>query len=445
MSPSWLDAGWFRHQIGRFKTLLAGSAGPWIMGALHLACLVAVAYALRGTAYQVHGVAAFLVGGVVGFSELISRYRDAPLRAATSIPGGFYCPVNALSALSALLLIRAMDWLPALATTPDKTLLLQTILAATGAMAFFRSSLFTVRINNTDIGVGPAAFLQILMTATDRAVDRTRAQPRAEAVRQIMANIDFSKAREALPALCFNLMQNVSATEIEAFNTQISRLRTSEMDDSLKANNLGLALMNVVGRHVLAQAVSILRDDIRELPQPIAQDLKTLSLLRNLTLTDAGALLVEQCLFLTGRMNATEDGQAQNELTRVRALGVSERQKMLLLSASLIGRFGESVVQLALESLPENDPPRALTPSAALTEILNTLPEGTIPDQLLEVALVIAGRAGDSALRDRLRDQIARIAALPLLPNQQIGLTATILLRHFSDEVILRGATALAR
>jgi hypothetical protein len=443
VSPSQTVAGWITTRVERLRALMTGSTGPLIMGIAQVACLGGVAYALRGTDYRIHGVAAFLVGGMVGFSELISRYRDAPLQAATSIPGGFYCLANGLSALAALVLIREMEWLDTLADTPTKTLLMQTILAATGAMAFFRSSLFMVRINSTDLGVGPAAFLQILMTATDRAVDRTRAQPRAEAVRDIMANIDFTKAREALPSLCFNLMQNVSPLEIEAFNTQIARLQASAMDDSLKANNLGLALMNVVGRQVLAQAVSMLRDDIAELPRPVAQDLKTLQLLRNLTLSEAGAALVEQCLFLTDRIATQDDDDAQKELARIRQLGVSDRQKMLLLSASLIGRFTEAVVQSALASLPANDPPTPITPSTELVTLLDGLPEHVAPAQILGVVTVVAGRMGDDALRTLLTTQIEQVVGPTFDPVAQRRLIATILLRHFPDDLLRRGLGVL--
>lgn len=45
-------------------------------------------------------------------------------------------------------------------------------MAGVSAMAFFRSSLFVVRAGDRDVGVGPSGFLQIFLTAADRAVDR---------------------------------------------------------------------------------------------------------------------------------------------------------------------------------------------------------------------------------------------------------------------------------
>jgi len=309
-------------------------------------------------------LATFLAGGVVGLSEIVSRYKDAPMNAATTWPGILYCLLNAGGSAAALALMLQMGWFKDLATGPVSNLIMQSILAATGTMAIFRSSLFTVRVGNADVSIGPAAFLQILMTATDRAVDRARAQPRAAAVQRIMTDIDFQKAKQALPTLCFGLMQNVSIQEQDTFGTIVAKLDSADMDDVFKTNNLGLALMNLVGEDVLSQAVGMLREDIAEIPQPIVQSLETLGLLRNLTFEASGRQLVEGCIFLAnksgdGKTNAGIDA----EHGRIGAMTVSDRQKILLLSAALIGRFGEPLLKLALRALPENDPPRSLIPS----------------------------------------------------------------------------------
>ena len=45
-------------------------------------------------------------------------------------------------------------------------------------MALFRTSLFTVRAGDRDVGVGPGSLLQTLRDAVDREVDRARGQAR---------------------------------------------------------------------------------------------------------------------------------------------------------------------------------------------------------------------------------------------------------------------------
>jgi hypothetical protein len=58
------------------------------------------------------------------------------------------------------------------------------------SMSFFRSSLFVVRAGDRDVGVGPSVFLQIFLTAADRAVDRKRAAARSDVVADVMKGID---------------------------------------------------------------------------------------------------------------------------------------------------------------------------------------------------------------------------------------------------------------
>lgn len=51
------------------------------------------------------------IGGLVGFAELVSRYRDAPWRAALMPPGIMFVGVNALAALLALVFTALQDYL----------------------------------------------------------------------------------------------------------------------------------------------------------------------------------------------------------------------------------------------------------------------------------------------------------------------------------------------
>src|SRR5208282_5750272 len=86
----------------------------------------------------------------------------------------------------------------------------QILMAGVSAMAFFRTSLFVVRAGDRDVGVGPSGFLQIFLTAADRAVDRKRAAARSKAVVEAMKDVDYDKAKSALLPYCLALMQNIS-------------------------------------------------------------------------------------------------------------------------------------------------------------------------------------------------------------------------------------------
>ena len=155
------------------------------------------------------------------------------------------------------------DWKFGFEDNPVALRWIRVVLAGTGAMAFFRSSLFTIRVGDKVVPLGLGLILQVLLDVTDRAVDRGRARPRALLVGKIMDKVLFKKAQVALPAYCFALMQNVSAEEQATFGRQIAQLSTADMTDEVKTLTLGLALMNVVGDAVLTAAVQSLGPQIK--------------------------------------------------------------------------------------------------------------------------------------------------------------------------------------
>src|ERR1035437_2943238 len=92
-------------------------------------------------------VAVALLGGIVGTSELISRYKDDPWAAIRSWPARFHFPVNSAASMGALGLIHANRWFGPARWT-------QFLMAGVSSMAFFRTSLFVVRAGDRDVAVG---------------------------------------------------------------------------------------------------------------------------------------------------------------------------------------------------------------------------------------------------------------------------------------------------
>jgi hypothetical protein len=85
------------------------------------------------------------IGAFVGTGELISRYRDAPARALRCPPALLYIAVNSAAACAAYGLVDAFD-LTFGAAPGSPTRWTRVLVAGFGAMALFRSSLFTVRV-----------------------------------------------------------------------------------------------------------------------------------------------------------------------------------------------------------------------------------------------------------------------------------------------------------
>lgn len=204
------------------------------------------------------------LGALIGITDIISRYRDEPDNALGTMPSIFYLFVNGLASALTLVSIRAFGWTFGLQDLSASWT--QVLVAGFGAMAILRTSLWNVRVGEQDIPVGLNRFLDSLLGAVDRAVDRKRAQQRAEAVSATMKDIDFEKAAQALPSYCFGLLQNLGTEEQEKFAKKVTILSGAPMNNRVKSLLLGLTLMNLVGEKVLSTAVTNLGEDIRVEP-----------------------------------------------------------------------------------------------------------------------------------------------------------------------------------
>jgi hypothetical protein len=206
-------------------------------------------------------VAVAALGALVGGAELTSRYRDAPWKALYTWPALVYIALNLAASALALAMIRGYGW--TFGATGSSLHWTQVLVAGVGAMALFRTSLFTVRAGDHDIAVGPGSFLQIFRDAADRAVDRVRARARGLAVGKLMEGIDYKKASEGLIPYCLALMQNVPDDEQKKLLHAVELLNKEQIDGAVKVRILGLHLMNVVGPDVLTAAVEALRNEMK--------------------------------------------------------------------------------------------------------------------------------------------------------------------------------------
>src|SRR6266496_3570606 len=95
---------------------------------------------------------ALLLGILVGLAELVSRYRDAPKQALYTWPAVLYLLLNGAASGLALALILGFGW--TFGAPASSLRLARVLVAGVGAMGLFRTSLFTVRAGDKDVGVG---------------------------------------------------------------------------------------------------------------------------------------------------------------------------------------------------------------------------------------------------------------------------------------------------
>ncbi|MFB7501522.1 hypothetical protein ACFC09_43875 [Streptomyces sp. NPDC056161] len=213
-------------------------------------------------------VAAGALGALVGGAELASRYRDRPSALLGVASAWLYVLLNAAASSGVLWVVHVFGWRFGTASA-DQAAALQVLVSGLAALALFRSSLFTVRVGDQEVGVGPNLILAMLLGVADRGVDRMRAKDRSQQVTRVMRGVRFDKARVALPAFCLALLQNLPEQEQRDLAAAVEALGTSEMTDTQKSYALGLLLINIVGPEVLQSAVGALAEEISE-PAPQA-------------------------------------------------------------------------------------------------------------------------------------------------------------------------------
>jgi hypothetical protein len=121
----------------------------------------------------------FAIGVIVGFAELISRYRDNPGSPLRSRPGLLFIALNGLAAVLALFLMRHFQLAGIRPNDPNPDLVMQALLPGSGAMIVIRSKLFTIRQpGGSDVSFGPAFAVDTFLSGINREVDRRRVPDR---------------------------------------------------------------------------------------------------------------------------------------------------------------------------------------------------------------------------------------------------------------------------
>lgn len=161
-------------------------------------------------------VIAGAIGGLVGAADIIGTFKDEPNEAVASWPGIVFIIVNALLAILALLAV-ASGQQPTTA---------RAVWAGLGASVILRSKLFTVRVENRDISVGPSFVVERLLDAIIRSVDRSRARARRAFVAAVVGGngLDFERTRNSVLADVMGAMQSLTPEEQAHITTQAQLL-----------------------------------------------------------------------------------------------------------------------------------------------------------------------------------------------------------------------------
>jgi hypothetical protein len=208
------------------------------------------------------------IGGFVGATDIVRKYRDAPRRALETQPAWLYIAVNVLASMLALILIWTFNWTFERDTSqPAQVLAVQILVAGLSAMVLLRSAVFTVHQDGVEVPIGPANILDTILDAADRAVDRIRAEARANSIATEMGGIAFDRASIELPVIALALMRTLSKEDQEILGNQVKKLiESKDVSNEGKCLALGLALDTFVGSEVLKAAIKSVKNQISQAP-----------------------------------------------------------------------------------------------------------------------------------------------------------------------------------
>lgn len=207
-----------------------------------------------------------LLGALVGAAEIAARYRDTPGRSLVRPAAAMYIGVNGAGSVLALFTIRTLGWDFGVEAASGRHLV-QVLVAGLGAIALFRTKLFSAAYRDETHPWGPSRLLELLLGVSDREIDRNQARTRSEVVAEVMSGVSFSKAYAILPTYALGLLEGTSDEEQRRLAADVKALvEDSTMDDASKAQALGVALIRLTGPDLLRQAVTALGDSIRRSP-----------------------------------------------------------------------------------------------------------------------------------------------------------------------------------
>jgi hypothetical protein len=208
------------------------------------------------------------IGAFVGASEIVAAYRDDPMAALVNPGALVYLAVNAVASMGALALIRAVGL--TLNAPGGAQRATQLVAAGFGAMVLFRSSLQIRGADGQKTGIGPGTFLQIMLDAAMRSVDRARGRSRAASIGGIVEGISLAMASDLLVPFCLALLQHARKEDQKALGDQVGPLLKLKDNEQLAVMNIGLALMSFVGPNLLTAAATAVKR-VAAVPGPASE------------------------------------------------------------------------------------------------------------------------------------------------------------------------------
>lgn len=203
-------------------------------------------------------VLATVIGTGTALVELLSRYRDEPFKViATSQFAWVYLLLNALLALGAHGVLLDSSYAPIAdaAEVPSGRAALGMI-AGLAAAVVLRSKVFTARIGDEQVSIGPGYVVDQLLSIIDAQIDRRRALERVRIVVDVMTGRDFEGSKQHASTMVTGSRQSLSLQDQKDLANQMREIIDRQIPDQEKSYALGFVLLDFMGEEFLREVAT---------------------------------------------------------------------------------------------------------------------------------------------------------------------------------------------
>ena len=190
----------------------------------------------------------FILGMATAFAEIISKFRDEPIKTLKMPHALLYHLLNGAVAAFALKIIVVFFGPERIANGQEQ--FKSVVAAGLGSMLIMRSKLFNIKqVGGEDISFGPEQIVKIYFRFMEAAIDRVRAQDRIEFVKRNLGNINPVKVFEYSETMLL-ASQALDEKDRQACIQGIQDLNTGSLaalSAKTRSFRLGFLLLNNMG------------------------------------------------------------------------------------------------------------------------------------------------------------------------------------------------------
>ena len=183
---------------------------------------------------------AFVIGGLVGLSELAGKYNWALWHIVFSTGGSMYLVVNGV--VATLAYFAAVQWNFHFGLE-GKAEFWRILVVSVLGMGAFRSSFANLKLKNNEFAIGFASLIEVFKKRAETALDRGVFQRHIDEVYPVLTGMSYAASRDYLLAVSQHALQSISAQENAALTKEVAKIDALEVNDATKMQLFSLILV----------------------------------------------------------------------------------------------------------------------------------------------------------------------------------------------------------